>query len=317
MGKKLFRCRDRSGKVLWVLDSEGGPVQLETGAESLGALLLERDNWKLGSEIRWNELSLECPVTSPTQIICLGKNYLSHVKETGVRPEDKNFNMFFTKAPGSLVGPNGPVVRPKGVTLLDYEIELGLVIGQEVKSAKSFSENDLWPTIIGLVIANDISARDIQIPQKQWFKGKSYRTFCPVGPFIYLWDPAEQNQVRELELELRVDGKVRQKAQVKQMIYSIPETLKELSGLTDLFPGDLILTGTPGGVAMRVSTKNLWQELMGLRSTEQQKFAEFLHAQQQSDRYLQDGQMVECSIRTPTGTLDLGQQRWTVVPGSG
>ena len=124
------------------------------------------------------------PVTPNQQLICQGANYRSHMIESGIDPDQKSFNMFFRKASSSIVPASADIVRPSHVELLDYEVELGLVIQRDVTGPVQVSKSNLHEWIAGVTIVNDVSARDVQIPQLQFYKGKSYRTFAPVGPYL-------------------------------------------------------------------------------------------------------------------------------------
>ncbi len=259
------------------------------------------------------KVTILSPVTADAQIVCQGKNYVDHIRETGFRPSDKSYNLIFTKAPSALTGARGAIRRPPGVRLLDYEIELGLVIGKAPAPGPKPGFIQPESCVAGVVVANDVSARDVQVPQGQWFKGKSFRTFCPVGPYLVLLDPDDFARLDELELMLRVNGEVRQRAFVRQMIYSPGETLGELAGVLDLRPGDLVLTGTPSGVAMRVPGG--WRKkLAQLVYSEGALMRKFVELQAESDRYLKDGDVIHASIATPDGELDLGMQEMTVAP---
>src|SRR5699024_11175908 len=119
------------------------------------------------------------PVTKPSTITCQGANYSSHRQESGMTAERPEFNLIFGKAESSLCGYDADVIRPKGVKLLDYEIELGLVIKNEINQPVEVTEENLHQYVAGFVIMNDISARDVQLPEGQWLRGKSYRTFAP------------------------------------------------------------------------------------------------------------------------------------------
>lgn len=294
---------------------EGGVIRPIPGpADSLGAFIREK-TWKQNpANFRFpvEETALLSPATAPCQIICQGKNYLDHVIETGVKPEDKDHNILFTKADSSLAPPSGPLVRPEGVRLLDYEIELALVIGREIKGPVAATESNLHEFVAGIVMANDISARDVQVPQRQWFKGKSFRGFCPVGPVLHLLDPDELPLLADMELELKVNGEVRQKANTKQLLHKPAETINEISRIFDLRPGDLLLTGTPGGVAMRVKPKSWFEEVMGASQGDKERFSRFVEDQAASGRYLKMGDVVEGSLRSANGVIDLGRQKLVV-----
>jgi 2,4-didehydro-3-deoxy-L-rhamnonate hydrolase len=251
-------------------------------------------------------LELLSPVTTPCQVVCQGKNYADHAREMGVRPEDRTYNIFFAKAHSTIAPGQGVVRRPPGVRLLDYEIELGLVIGRALRGAEKIG--DLDGTVAALVICNDVSARDVQVPEGQWFRGKSFRGFCPVGPILHVLEPGEARRIAELELELSVNGAVRQKASASQMIYGPAETLSQLSATFDLLPGDLILTGTPAGVAMGITPEWNARIKSGEFKDERAKNEAFVEDQTKRPGYLKDGDRVVGRIRTPDGAIDLGMQ---------
>ena len=256
-------------------------------------------------------LEILSPVTEPCTIVCQGKNYAAHMQETGSVPQDQPFNLFFSKASSALAASAGTINRPPGVELLDYELELGLVIAQTIDRPLTLEARDLPKYIAGIVMANDVSARDIQVPEGQWFHGKSFRTFCPVGPVFCLLEPAEFERLPELQLKLSVNGSARQNGRVAQMIYPPLKTLNQLSTYMNLQPGDLILTGTPAGVAMKV-TKNVRTKL-AQAFLPQAKLAKAFIASQKSGRYLKDGDRIEATIRTDDGAIDLGVQKLAVV----
>ncbi len=263
---------------------------------------------KGAKKILIEKVEILSPVTADAQIVCQGKNYTEHIKETGFRPEDKSYNLLFTKASSSLTGARGTVLRPRGVRLLDYELELGLVIGRPPERGGSVNPADC---VAALVIANDISARDIQVPQGQWFKGKSYRTFCPVGPYLVLLDRDELDHLGDLELVLRVNGEIRQRAHMRQMLFAPAETLTEIAGLMELRPGDLVLTGTPAGVAMQIPRG--WKvKLARLFLSEPALMKKFVESQAASGRYLKDEDVIHASIRNSDDSIDLGMQELVI-----
>jgi 2-keto-4-pentenoate hydratase/2-oxohepta-3-ene-1,7-dioic acid hydratase in catechol pathway len=260
------------------------------------------------SGISINNLHILSPITRPAQIVCQGLNYASHRTEAG-SSEKPTFNLFFTKAESSLCGPNDHVIRPEHVRLLDYEIELGLVIKKEITNFTEITEGNLLEYVAGLVITNDISARDVQIPQDQFYKGKSYRTFCPTGPYLYILDRDDIPEIFNLDLKLWINGELRQSANTNQLIFKPGETITELSGLMDLSPGDLVMTGTPGGVAIQLSG-----ELIQKMSNAPEKKAEILIDEQKDNPlYLKDGDRIRCEIKSSNGIIDLGVQENLVV----
>ena len=166
--------------------------------------------------VSFDEITLLSPVTKPARIICQGANYATHREEAGMEAKRPPFNLIFSKADSTLTGANSDIVRPAHVQLLDYEIELGLVIGTEINEAVEVTDENLHEYVAGLVVTNDISARDVQMVQGQWLKGKSYRTFCPTGPILHLLDPEEIPLIHDLEINLWVNDELRQSASTSQ-----------------------------------------------------------------------------------------------------
>ena len=257
------------------------------------------------------EVTLLPPVTKPCQVLCQGANYRKHMIESGMNPDDKKFNMFFNKSAASISGPNTDIIKPEHVRLLDYEVELGLVIGASVTEAQNFQVADLSKVIAGIVIGNDVSARDVQVPQMQFYKGKSYRTFCPVGPYLCLLKPEEIKYLDQLELKLTVNGEVRQSDNTKNLVFKPAETLSELSQVTDLNVGDLVMTGTPAGCAMRIPSPVVTKVAALL--PEATKWKMFKKTQSKRRQYLQAGDIVRTTIASLDGVIDLGVQENRVV----
>ena len=239
------------------------------------------------------------------RIFCQGANYRSHMIESGMDP-DRAFNMLFTKSTASLTGPDDDIVRPAHVRLLDYEVELGIVLGKAITGPVTVTEENLAEYVGAFVLADDVSARDVQLPQGQWYKGKSYPTFCPVGPYLCIPEPDEVARWRELRLTLSVNGAVRQDSLAGDMVFGPAATLTEWSGLERLDVGDLLLTGTPGGVALQPPPA-LVQRIMGLLP-DRRRWELFVRSQSRSGAYLSPGDRIEASIRTADGALDLGTQ---------
>jgi len=184
------------------------------------------------------------PPVTPPNILCLGLNYRKHADETGTTyPRDP---VMFIKSTNALTGYGRPIVLPKaGPDEVDYEVELALVIGQE---GKNIPEARALEYVLGYTCANDVSARDWQKrrQKKQWARGKSFDTFCPVGPCLVTRDsiPDPNN----LALETRVNNEVLQKSNTRDMIFPVRRIISLLSQSFTLLPGTLILTGTPEGV---------------------------------------------------------------------
>jgi len=188
-----------------------------------------------------SNVRISAPVPLPPKIICLGLNYRDHAEEGHVPlPEEP---ILFSKPSTAIVGHDDPVVYPKISSQVDYEIELAVVIGKE---GRNISEADAYNHIGGYTVFNDISARDIQFKDKQWFRGKSFDTFAPTGPCLVLAD--QISDPHHLKMELRVNGEVRQSSTTANMIFKIPEIIAFISHVITLQPGDIIATGTPAGV---------------------------------------------------------------------
>ena len=185
------------------------------------------------------------PIARPTKIICMGGNFSDHLREGSTTPPP--FPISFLKSPTSLVGHRAPVIYPRTVKLLDYEVELAVVIG---KSCKDISRRDALNHVAGFSIFNDISARDIQFAEmKRGFcnVGKNFASFGPMGPFLVT--PDQAGNPDDLGMELRVNGQTRQFSSTKNMVFKIRELIEFFSAMT-LEPGDIITSGTPSGVAI-------------------------------------------------------------------
>lgn len=264
-----------------------------------------------GEGINLAAVKMLSPVTRNQRFICQGANYRQHMIESGVDPDAKTYNMIFTKAPSCIVPAEHDVVKPREVQFLDYEIELGLVIKCEIASRVDVNDANLHEFIAGAVIVNDYSARDIQIPQMQFYKGKSFRTFGPVGPYLCLLESKDMPVLKDLKLRLTVNGEVRQSDSTRNLVYGPAETLTELSGVHDLYPGDLLATGTPAGCALSIPSPAM-QRIAALLP-ERMRWNAFMRVQARRSGYLKPGDVVEASIKSDDGTIDLGVQRNRVV----
>ena len=199
-------------------------------------------------------LRILAPIPVPVRnVYCVGRNYVDHIKEgyakAGKEAKLPEVPQFFTKATGAVNSPDGDVRLDSRLTnLLDYEVELAVVIGRggrDIPVASAFDH------VFGYTVANDFTARDLQRRHEQWFKGKSLDTTCPLGPCIV--DRAEIGDPRTLELSLTVNGTERQRARAAQMIFDIPTIIASLSAGLTLEPGDIIATGTPSGVGFAMN----------------------------------------------------------------
>ncbi|MDO8330623.1 MAG: fumarylacetoacetate hydrolase family protein [Fluviicoccus sp.] len=259
-----------------------------------------------------DNLQLLSPITRDAKVLCQGANYRQHMLDSGVDPDAKRFNMFFTKSSASIHDPVGSIVRPRHVQLLDYEVELTLVLGKATTSAVKVSAANLHEYVAGICIGNDVSARCVQIPQMQFHKGKSYRTFCPLGPVLCLLEPEEMHYLDDLQLSLTVNGEVRQQDSTANLVFKPAETLTEYSQIADFNPGDVIMTGTPSGCALGLPNPTVVRASAML--PDPVRFGLFLKAQLRRPQYLKNGDRVEVRIASRDGRLDLGVQRHTIVP---
>lgn len=258
------------------------------------------------------DVRLLSPISRNQQFVCQGINYASHVRESGMDPSKIPFNTIFTKASSCLTGPHDDVVRPAHVKLLDYEIELGLVMKRSVTQARAITPDNLHEVLAGVTIVNDVSARDVQLPQTQFYKGKSYRSFGPAGPVLLLLNAAEWKRWPELRMRLTVNGQARQETLCGDMLFAPHQTLTELSALQDLHAGDLIATGTPAGCAAK-APGTLVTFVMNHLLSPATKWKLFIRKGLVNPLYLKPGDRMTASIRTDDGALDLGEQRNLIV----
>lgn len=306
---------EHAGRAQWGVVRKGRITPIAGSYPTTAELVRAHDAASLagltGATLDERDVRLLSPITRNQQFICLGANYRQHMIESGIDPDAKSYNMMFTKASSCIVPADHDVVRPRRVRLLDYEVELGIVIRSDIRRPRPVSERDLGELVAGVVIVNDYSARDVQIPETQFYKGKSFRTFGPVGPYLCLLEPGELPLLRELELALTVNGELRQRDSTRNMVHGPAETLSELSAVHDLYVGDLIATGTPAGCALSVPSPAK-QKLAALLP-ERTKWQAFLASQEKRSQYLKPGDVVEARITSPGGELELGAQRNRVV----
>jgi 2-keto-4-pentenoate hydratase/2-oxohepta-3-ene-1,7-dioic acid hydratase in catechol pathway len=208
------------------------------------------------------EPRLLAPVVRPGKMLGIGLNYLDHIRESGKSPLEKPF--VFAKFPSSATGPYDDVVVDRSLTLeCDWEVELAVVIG---RPARDVDRGAALEHVFGYLVANDVSARDLQELPGQFSRSKSFDTFCPLGPWITTADEVADPQ--RLDLRCTVDGHIRQDSSTAEMLFSVAELIEFLSRGTTLEPGDVILSGTPHGVGLGMEPPT----------------------------YLEDGQLVRCTI---------------------
>ncbi len=307
-----FRHRDR---IHWGVLRERRISPLPADFATTGDLIRGTTTRELasleGDAVDVEDVSILSPVTQNQQFVCQGANYRQHMIESGMDPDVKAFNMIFTKAPSCIVPADSDVVRPKGVRFLDYEIELGLVLRRAIRGPVEVTDRNLHEFIAGAVIVNDYSARDVQIPQMQFYKGKSFRTFGPVGPYLALLDASDIGLLSQLRLTLTVNGEVRQDDTASNLVYGPAETLTELSRVQDFEAGDLLSTGTPAGCALAAPSPA--KQRLAALLPEKTKWNVFMSIQAKRSQYLKPGDVVEARIRTADGRIDLGVQRNRIV----
>lgn len=196
------------------------------------------------TQLEANSVTLLAPVPRPGKIVCCGLNYLDHAEEQNEELPERP--MLFGKATTSVTNPGDPIVHPNpsGEEQVDYEVELGVVIG---KRCKDISEADAYDHIAGYTVINDVSGRTAQDTDGQFFRGKSYDTFAPMGPTLVADKEFNPNNV---DVEMHVDGEIKQSSNTEQFIFNVGELVSYISRSMTLEAGDVISTGTPGGVGI-------------------------------------------------------------------
>ncbi len=189
------------------------------------------------------DVRLGAPVANAEKLICLGKNYAEHAKEGGF--DTPEAPLLFCKTANTLNGPFDPVLMPRSSDQIDWEVELAVVIG---KAGKRISRSEAMAHVAGYTVMNDVSARRAQFDHSQWFRGKSFDTFAPLGPMLVT--PDEIDDVHNLRLTAKVNGEVMQSGTTRDMIFSIDMLIEDISADITLVPGDIISTGTPAGVGI-------------------------------------------------------------------
>lgn len=295
----------------WWAGTPDVAAKIDTTATTTTELLADRaaiDAAVVGADtVEVATLDLLSPITRPCRLVAQMTNFASHVTDTGGDPKKVPLT-FFRKASASITGPAGDIVKPRHVRLLDYEVEIGLVIGRDIPVGTAITTANLADYLCGLVVTNDVSARDVQLTKTQFYEAKSYPSFTPIGPALVLVDRDELSRFGDLRLQLRVNGELRQDSTVDDdMIYRPAQALAALSQFQDLCAGDVVLTGTPVGTALSAPPKAV-QKVVSLLPDDL-KWKLFFAGQAKSPRYLRDGDVVEAAVATRDGKIDLGTQR--------
>jgi 2-keto-4-pentenoate hydratase/2-oxohepta-3-ene-1,7-dioic acid hydratase in catechol pathway len=230
-----FDLSDVTDDITGEFLSEGGPERAREALEA-GALV------ELAGASR---ARIGAPIARPSAVVCVGMNYAAHAAESGSAPPE--VPIIFLKTPNTVVGPDDDARIPRGSVKTDWEVELGIVIGQ--RASYLDSPADSIRHIAGFVVANDLSERDwqLEISGGQWSKGKSAPGFTPLGPWLVTPDEVDY---RNLRLQSRVNGEPRQDSTTADLIFDVDQIIYQLSQYLAFEPGDLILTGTPEGVAL-------------------------------------------------------------------
>jgi len=307
----------------WWVVTPAGLVRLDLPAATTAGLLADRPALAAAIDaaqatavaaprdaVPADSVDLLSPVTAPARVVAQAVNYRSHAIDSGFDPETVP-PAFFRKASHSLTGPAGDIIRPDGVGFLDYEVELGLVIGADLPVGTTVTEDGLARYVAALVVANDVSARQIQLVKTQFYESKSYPTFTPVGPWLTLVDASDLARLGSLRLTLSVNGQVRQDSTTADMIVAPARALTLLARFQPMAPGDLLLTGTPGGTALKAPAKIAGMVAGLLPPATRWKL--FFRRQAANPRYLRDGDVITATIGSPDGRLDLGTQHNTVI----
>lgn len=222
-------------------DPQYGIVQPRDGQEMVFAIMgdpLYTEIRPTGTVLPLEDVRLLAPVIPRSKVVCVGRNYAAHAAELGNEVPEQA--LFFLKPNTAVVGPGEPVVLPAYSQEVSLEAELAVVMKT---MAKDLEPDQVRGAILGYTCANDLTARDAQRDEKQWFRAKAFDTSCPLGPWI-----ETDLDVSDLAIRSEVDGEVAQDGTTADMLRSIPDLVSEISKVTTLLPGDVILTGTPAGV---------------------------------------------------------------------
>ena len=214
-------------------------------------------------QVRYGTLGLDLPdgarllpPCSPTKIVCVGRNYREHARELG--NEVPAEPLIFLKPPSSLIGDGDPIIYPAISARVDYEGELGVIIGRRCRHLRP---EDAGDAILGFTCVNDVTARDLQKSDGQWTRGKGFDTFCAAGPWMV---PAAEVRFEDLRVRTFVDGELKQDGSVRDMIFGLDAILTYVTRFMTLEPGDLIATGTPPGVGPILSGSTVTIDIAGI-----------------------------------------------------
>lgn len=293
---------------------------INTDAQTTAELIKENDTSGLSiseQEFTVSASQLVSPVTSDGKIVCQGLNYMEHsAEDAGVAERLKN--LIFMKASSTISGPYDNIIKPSDVELLDYEVEIGLVLRQPVSRDSMINQENIGDYVGAVVLCNDVSARDVMFGASflQWFNGKSRRSFCPTGPVLYLLDKTEVSETLDnLDFDLVWREEIRQEGCSSDMIFKPSDTLNTLANLMDMNTGDLLLTGTPGGVIAKGSPKIFGVICDNLLDDNKRTDELIAEMKESVSDFMQPGDKVICSLTDKSTGIFLGKQVNVVVQG--
>lgn len=250
MGKKIVRFYDKKKNEIFYGHLEGNQIKTIVGSPlktDFSSEIIELDD----------NIDILAPV-EPSKVVCIGLNYHAHVKASYSAAEAPERPLIFLKPSSSIIGHNDKIIHPDQSERVDYEAELGIVIGRTAKDVKESEADDY---IFGYTCVNDVTARDLQKKDGQWSRAKGFDTFCPVGPWI-----VTELDYKDILVEGILNGEIKQSGRTSQMIFPIPFLISYISSVMTLFPGDLISTGTPSGIAPMKSGDEIEVKIEGIGS---------------------------------------------------
>ncbi|MDT3434968.1 fumarylacetoacetate hydrolase family protein [Haloarcula sp. 1CSR25-25] len=246
---KRVRFRDTAGNV------RGGRWTVEDGEPVVTAAAGPYGRIAFGDESYDPDEVDILPPCEPTKVVCIGRNYADHADEMGSDLPDRP--MLFLKAPNAVASHGKHLTLPSGKERIDYEAELGVVIGEQCKNV---SESGAMDVVAGYTCVNDISNRDDQEIEQNWVRGKAFDNACPIGPLV----ATPEHVPEDASIELRLNGETKQSSSREHLIFSVPELIAEITSYMTLEPGDVIATGTPEGVGPMEDGDEVEVEIEGI-----------------------------------------------------
>ena len=246
---KRVRFRDTAGNV------RGGRWTVEDGEPVVTAAAGPYGRIAFGDESYDPDEVDILPPCEPTKVVCIGRNYADHAEEMDSELPDRP--MLFLKAPNAVASHGKHLTMPSGKERIDYEAELGVVIGEQCKNV---SESGAMDVVAGYTCVNDISNRDDQEIEQNWVRGKAFDNACPIGPLV----ATPEHVPEDASIELRLNGETKQSSSREHLIFSVPELIAEITSYMTLEPGDVIATGTPEGVGPMSDGDEVEVEIEGI-----------------------------------------------------